>query len=143
MKAVDLGVWRLASPALDLAHVLYLCADQQTRDQHWDRLIGDYQHGLAEVLPAGKLPSAEAIIEELRSHSWYALTIAVFFIPAQQDYAQGCESFFEIIIRKGLMTQDTKPAQFAALLEEYEIGGPATTNAVLSIIKDMIDRGFV
>lgn len=143
MKAIDLGVWRLASPALDLAHVLYLCADQQTRDQHWDRLIADYQRGLAEVLPVAELPSAETILEELRSHSWYELMIATFFIPTQQDYAQDCESFFEAIIRKGLMTEDTKPEQFAALLEEYEIGGPAATKAVLSIIKDMIDRGFV
>lgn len=63
MKMIDLAACRVASPILDLSSVLYLNADQSTRNLHWHHLIDSYHGGLRQVL-GDDAPSKESIAHE-------------------------------------------------------------------------------
>lgn len=47
LKMIDLATSTFSSPVLDLAPVLYMNANQETRDLYWDQLIDDYCDGLS------------------------------------------------------------------------------------------------
>lgn len=145
MKILDLGSWRLSSPALDLGHVLYIDADQEMRDRHWDDLMNDYFGGLADVLDDRDLPSRMQIMEEFRLNSWYAFLVASFFVVDRIAAAKKLPNIFEEISthHPHVLIANIPTEELQKLFEDQDVGGKKATETVLNVIKDMVDREFI
>lgn len=143
VKALDLGLWRFASPVLDLAHAMYMCADQQTRDQHWDDLISDYRRGLSDIVAADEVPSMDVILEEFRKHCWYGIMIASHYIRDQNACRKKSPRILDIFKGVNLLAENITSEEILRKIEDYELGGTVATEMVFSVIKDMIDRKFI
>lgn len=145
MKMLDLGLWRLSSPALDLVHLLYINADQPTRDKHWDDLMDEYFGGMADILAIDELPSRQQILEELRLHSWFAILIASFFVNSSIAPVFNLPNLFQAMainfphqLIANIPAEDLKK-----FFDNYDIGGEEANEALINIIKDMVDRKFI
>lgn len=145
MKMLDLGLWSLSSPALDLAHLLYVNADQEMRDRHWDDLMNEYFNGLADILAIHDVPSRLEIMEELRRSGWYAFLIASYFIVNRIAAATNLPNIFEEIQSHypNVRLVNVSTEEMQKLFENNDVGGKRATDAVLNVLKDMIDRKFI
>lgn len=142
-KMIDLATPRLASPAIDLGGVLYLNADQQTRNQHWDRLIDAYYEGLIEVFGRDEMPSRDSILNEFKVRALYAYFIASYFLPRVLGCDLGKPDFFELVPPEYASNRevDLPNNVYQKICEIW--GGEETTEALADILRDMIDRGFI
>lgn len=145
LKIFDLGLSHLASPVLDVAYVMYLCADQQTRDDHWHDLMADYRSGLAEILPVDDMPSEEEMLQEFQKHCWFAVMTATYLISDRYAFDAKTPRYLNIISERypNKPISDLSVENIRVILVEYEFGGVEATQAILNVMKDMIDRGFL
>lgn len=145
LKVFDLGMWRLASPVLDVAYVMYLCADQRTRDEHWHHLMADYRSGLAEILPVDDVPSEEQLLREFQKHCWFEVMSATYLIPDMYTLDAKTSRLFDVLVERypNRSMVDLSTEDIRKILAEFEFGGVEATRAILDVIKDMLDRGFL
>lgn len=145
MKMLDLGLWRLSSPVLDLGHLLYVNSDQEMRDKHWDDLMNEYFNGLADVLAIQDLPSRLKIMEEFRLSGWYAFLIVSFFIVNKIAAATNLPNIFEEIWNHypDVSVVNIPAEDLQKLFENNDVGGTRATEAAINVLKDMVDRKFI
>lgn len=143
LKMIDVATARLSSPVIDLSGLLYLNANQETRDQHWDRLIDSYYVGLSEVFGADAVPSKVSIMKEFKNKVIYAYYIASYFLPRVISLDLGKPDFEELLPEQYSTVPESEiPADIIEGV--YQIwGGEESTEALVNILKDMIDRGFI
>ncbi|KAK7580028.1 hypothetical protein V9T40_000657 [Parthenolecanium corni] len=145
LKMFDFSSSSLSSPVLDLASLLYLNANQETRDVCFDQLIDDYCDSLSSLpIPIKKLPSRDVIITELQSKAFYAYIIASFFLPFLVAEDLGMGSFHQFL-----------PPKYVHYDKFLELPIDVRTNVILNwggqtcaqyladILKDMLKRGFI
>ncbi|XKL65614.1 hypothetical protein PGB90_009034 [Kerria lacca] len=65
LKLLDWQTCHFASLAVDILVVLYLNADQETRDKYWDNLIDVYYSSLNETF-GNEVPSKESIYKDIK-----------------------------------------------------------------------------
>lgn len=143
LKMIDLATARLASPVIDLCGVLYINADQETRNQHWDRLIDAYYEGLIEAFGRDVVPTKDSIMNEFKVKSLYAYFIASFFLPRIISMDLGKPDFNELLPEEYSSSPEKElpPDVYLKVCEVW--GGEETTEALANILRDMIDRGFI
>lgn len=143
VRVLDVGLWRMASPVLDLAHILYVGTDQQTRDQHWDDLMAEYYRGMVEIAGVDEIPVMEAIVEDFKKYGWYEIMLGAHTIRDQQARFENSTRFFDVFGGVNLRTDDISTEEIRKKLEENEIGGATATEMIFNIIKDMMARNFI
>lgn len=139
LKLVDLAAWRLASPVVDLALVLYLNANQGMRNEHWDDLIDEYYSALKGTFPQCKVPSKESLLKEFDKKSMFAYFVASYFLPPLicKDYNVPPQEAFPL-------DQFNSETPMSKLMKQLEIaGGELATESLADILRDLMDRGFV
>ncbi|XP_065224227.1 uncharacterized protein LOC135848275 [Planococcus citri] len=138
LMIIDMATLRYGSPVLDLATVLYMNADQETRDKYWDSLTDDYYTALKETFVENEVPSKNEILAEFIDKSFFAYLIAADFlmhlIAADNNEFFGVD-FYEV--RPDTITRED------AIEFELKLGGKLATEAMSNILKDMIKRGFI
>lgn len=146
MLIIDMATCRIASPVIDLVTVLYINADQATRDKYWDNLIDEYYSALKETFKENKIPSKEAIMLEFVGKSFYGYVVAAYFLPsliADDNKIPNLADVDPEIARKFLefkMEEIPEEMWIELFLSE---GGEQGTRALKDILEDMIDRGFI
>ncbi len=142
-KIIDMATCVLASPVVDLAQVLYLNADQTTREQRWDDLINEYYKGLTENFQDVATPSREDILAQFRGKSLVAYFVASYFLRVtwSADYEQK-HLRDHIPDKYKNVSMEVIPQDELNIIFE-KIGGPAAAEAVKNVLKDILDRGFV
>lgn len=143
IKLIDLATYRIASPVVDLALVLYMNADQNTRDQHWDALINEYYTALRTTFPNNEnIPSKEEILSDFVGKAFYAYLVASYFLPGLIAADNGIVCTAEMppeLLQCGLHELPAEEMVKICLIE----GGEKATAALSDIVKDMMDRGFI
>lgn len=140
MKIVDLAACRQTSPAVDLALVLYINSDQNTRDEYFDQLVDEYYTALKKTFPRNKaIPNKHQIQAELKSKSFYAYLVASYFQPHLIAEDKQMPSFYDFLPENfdGEFTVDLHSS--IGML----VGDSVATQSLSDILKDMIDRGFI
>ncbi len=143
VKVIDFANCGIASPALDLALLLYLNADQPMRDEHWDDLLDQYHIGLRETFPDLKVPSKEQILGEFRKNSFLAYIVASVFLGrliAEDNGMPSEEDSLPEEYRQVPYWEVPKEEKLKAL---DNIGGTLAKEALTNILKDLIDREFI
>ncbi|KAK7580039.1 hypothetical protein V9T40_000668 [Parthenolecanium corni] len=145
LKMFDLSISTFSSPALDLALVLYINANQETRDLFWDQLIDDYCDGLSSLpIPVTKLPSRDTIIKELQSKAFYSYIIASFFLPILVAEDLKLESFQQLLPPEYALCNNSSELPVNVLRDVgLKIGGETATRHLVDILKDMLNRGII
>ncbi|XP_065223461.1 uncharacterized protein LOC135847723 [Planococcus citri] len=143
---IDMATYRYASPVIDLAIVLYINTDQETRSKYWDKLIDEYYTALKGKFPENEIPSKCTIMSDFVGRSFYAYLVASFFlksmfahdnnIPLPQDFDPDTARKYN----EGKYNEIPEEMQFKLCLS---IGGKKCTQALKDILGDMIDRGFI
>lgn len=142
LKIIDLVSFKFTSPVVDLSLVLYLNADQQMRDKHWDDLINEYYESLSETF-VGEVPSKEAILNEFKTKSLFAYFVASYFLVRTINSDLKLPNFKEFVPMKyrEYAYSDLPVDLHVSFLQKA--GGPKATEALANILKDIIDRGFI
>lgn len=83
--AYDMAAVRYGSPAIDLSLFLYLNADRQTRDDHWDELLDAYCATLAMDAGDVPVPDRDQLDAEMREHGFYGLVHVSYFVHIMLD----------------------------------------------------------
>ncbi|KAK7580038.1 hypothetical protein V9T40_000667 [Parthenolecanium corni] len=145
LKIFDLATNTFSSPVLDLALVLYMNANQETRDLYWNQLVDDYCDGLSSLpIPVRKLPSRDVVTKELQSKAFYAYIIASFYLNILVAEDLGLGSFHQY-----LPPEYAHCKNFAELPVKIQVdidlksGGEITSQHLGDILKDMLKRGFI
>ncbi|XP_065224560.1 uncharacterized protein LOC135848557 [Planococcus citri] len=145
---IDMATYRYASPVIDLLHVLYMNADQATRDKYWDKLIDEYYTALKETFPDNEVPSKSTIMSDFIGRSFYVYLVASYFLPRLMEYDYDIPlpqdtDLDPDIARKYRERKFTEiPIEMWAKLLLL-IGGEKSTQALRDILQDMIDRKFI
>ncbi len=127
-KIMDLGNCRLASPAVDLAWLLFSNANRQMKTQRWDDLLDVYYAALAKNSPFEGLPSRESIARAVPQKS------------VMNCYAAAtCAPFVEAIQGGKVEAKKNAVNSMQAVLE---IGNMADPNLRLEILKDYLDKSM-
>ncbi|XP_065212101.1 uncharacterized protein LOC135839818 [Planococcus citri] len=149
VKFIDLANSRYCSPIVDLATILYMNTDQNTRDLYWDELIDEYYNSLKNTFPENDLvPSEDQIMEQFKRKSLLGYLSVSFFIPYMLEYESNPRT-------------DWLTSLFSPEFEEYKelswwvVPGEISARVILKmakeervamvtdVLKDIIDRGFV
>ncbi|XKL64700.1 hypothetical protein PGB90_004786 [Kerria lacca] len=143
LKIIDLANCKMASPVVDLALLLYINSDQDTRKNHWHDLINEYYVALKETFPDVEVPTKEQILNEFRRKSFYVYFVASFFLGTlmADDYNLPGEK--ECLPEEFWYTSPKYIPKDIFIKGFVKIGGSLTTEALTNILKDMIDRGFI
>ncbi|XP_065222472.1 uncharacterized protein LOC135847021 [Planococcus citri] len=135
---IDMATLRYGSPVLDLASVLYINADQDTRDKHWDALIDAYYAALKDTFVENEIPSKNEILSEFIDKSFFvyliASTFVMFLMAADNDD-------LPIDTNDGFHPETI--TREIAIECHLKLGGKPATQALSNILTDMIDRGFI
>ncbi|XP_065222470.1 uncharacterized protein LOC135847020 [Planococcus citri] len=135
---VDMATFRYGSPVIDLAIVLYMNADQDTRNMYWDSLIDEYYTALKETFVESEIPSKTEILAEFIDKSIYGYLIAADFLAYLMADDDDDSPLVDVL--------DMHPENMtveSVIEREFTIGGKPATEAMGNILKDMIDRGFI
>ncbi|XP_065222469.1 uncharacterized protein LOC135847019 [Planococcus citri] len=134
---IDMATFRYGSPVIDLAKVLYVNADQDTRDKHWDSLVNEYYTALKETFVENEIPSKNEILSEFIDKSIFAYVLASFFLQLLITNDNG------ILIRNASEYHSENETTESVIEEVLHNGGEPATRALSNILKDMIDRKFI
>lgn len=123
-RPVDLVIldWQtceLNLPGLDVLLVLYVSADQRTRDEHWHSLLEEYHRGLSETFPELSVPGVNKLMKNMEGRLALVLLVAGYRIPHPSFSVRGKNNC-------------CKPAS---------VDGYA--DPLTDVLKDMIDRGLL
>jgi len=77
--AFDMATIRYGSPVLDLSFFLYMNADRQTRDNHWDELLDVHCSTLAADAGDVPVPGRDQLDAEVREYGFYGLVHVSYF----------------------------------------------------------------
>ncbi|XP_065214058.1 uncharacterized protein LOC135841157 [Planococcus citri] len=146
MLMIDMATCRYGSPVIDLVSVLYINADQATRNKYWDELIDEYYTALKKTFPDNQVPSKNAILSEFVGKSFYGYIVAAYFLPSliADDYKipYPPEMDPEICRKFDEFNFEEVPREMWMKLFLL-VGGDLGTQALKDILQDMIDRGFI
>ncbi|KAK7574007.1 hypothetical protein V9T40_011198 [Parthenolecanium corni] len=145
LKMIDMATCRIASPVIDLSLVLYLNADQQTRSQHWNRLIDAYYEGLCQLFGGLGVPSKESILKEFTYNTLYGYFIASHCLISLIEFDRG---------NKEWDLRDFLPTEYARIslgqIPENimrdsinQMCSEDSAEVMADILRDMIDRNFI
>ncbi|XP_065215219.1 uncharacterized protein LOC135841926 [Planococcus citri] len=147
VKFFDLPCCRYCSPIIDLALILYMNTDQKTRDLYWNELIDVYCSSLQEPFPDVQVPSKEQVVEEFKINSLNAFLAVAFFLPQMMRL----DEIPNYDIRNYYLPElaefvDASWFDIPSDLERVawkKVRKPHHEQAVLEVLKDIIDRGYV
>lgn len=93
----DMATVRYGSPAIDLSFILYLNADRQTRNDHWDALLDVYCTTLAEEAGDVPVPNRNQIDAEMLECGFSGLVHVSFFarVMLEENLMLDCNSFVD------------------------------------------------
>jgi len=146
LKLVDLANSRFASPVIDVALALYINADQKMRDENWENLIDEYYGAVQNTFSSTKVPSKSSILEEFKTNSMNAYFVASIFLPSLvADDNDDMPKMADLVPEeyKNALTTEIPIQIVKEMAESKEEGGSKATAALVNILKDIIDRGFV
>lgn len=139
MKIIDLAMATLSSPVIDLSFLLYINADQETRDLYWDKLIDEYCNGLSSLsVEVKSLPTRDDIIKEFHTKAFYAYLVAAIFLAflLVEDMGQHIPSEY--------LDYELSEIPEDILVDMImNLAGETGTKALGDILKDMLKRGFL
>ncbi len=121
MKILDWQTWVLTSFAVDVLFLLYADADQVTRENHWDELIGEYHGSLRGTFANIPIPSKELVLRELRTAIPFAVYGVVGRLPGPDN-----EEFGQV-------------PKIRAKIEKSE----DRADPLVDIFRDMVERGYL
>lgn len=95
--AYDMATMRYGSPVLDLSFFLYMNADRQTRDDHWDALLDVYCSTLAADAGDVPVPGRDQLDAEIREYGFYGLVHVSYFagIMLEETTQVDCSEYFD------------------------------------------------
>lgn len=143
MKMLDMASCRLASPVVDLALVLYMHTTQTMRDLYWDQLIDDYYTALKTTFPQTEVPSLQQIWREFQLRAFHVFFIAGFFLSSLIARDDNLPQIFDSWPEEYQNYEYAKIPPEVRCKAYFGLGGPKTTDALIDMLKDMIDRGLV
>ncbi|KAL6956582.1 WD repeat-containing protein 75, partial [Sarracenia purpurea var. burkii] len=149
VKFVDLANSRYCSPVVDLATILYMNTDQNTRNLYWNELIDTYYTSLKNTFPDNDLvPGKSQIMAQFRSKALLGYLSVSFFIPYMLEYESNPRSDWltslfspEFEQYKELSWFVTPGKVSACVILKMAI--EQRVELVVDVLKDIIDRGFV
>lgn len=107
----DMATMRYGSPAIDLSFILYMNANRQTLNDHWDALLDLYCATLAEEAGDVPVPNRNQIDAEMRECGFSGLVHVSFFarvmleenlMPDNSAFADADDStFLELLSSNG------------------------------------------
>lgn len=77
--AFDMATIRYGSPVLDLSFFLYLNADRQTLDEHWNELLDMYCSMLVTYSGDAPVPGRDQLNAEIGKYGFYGLVHVSYF----------------------------------------------------------------
>ncbi len=143
LKIIDMANCALASPVVDLALVLYVNADQEMRDDHWDDLMDEYHAGLEEYFPDQNLPSRRDILAQFEDKSFIGYIVASYFLRHLINMDNNSESYHDRLPQKYKNVPHEDIPQDDLFTIVRDMGGSLNEKALSDILKDMLDRNFI
>ncbi|XP_065224374.1 uncharacterized protein LOC135848402 [Planococcus citri] len=143
---IDMATCRYASPVIDLTIVLYLNADQATRNKYWDKLIDEYYTALQGTFPENKVPSKSEIMSNFVGTSFYAYLVASYFLPRlmEIDYKIPLPPDVDPDVARSYRERKFHEISMEMWYRLTKvIGGERSTQELYNVLLDMIDRGFI
>ncbi|XP_065203385.1 uncharacterized protein LOC135833471 [Planococcus citri] len=145
---LDMATCRYGSPVIDLVTVMYLNADQEMRNKHWNDLIDEYYTSMKETFPDNRIPTKDEILSEFIGKSFYGYLVASYFSPhlIADDNKIRCTNLDECLQQPD---EDSTPAKAETSVVDKIIkltlraGGDEATRALSDILRDLIDRCFI
>lgn len=114
---VDWQTCRMNLAGVDILLALYTDANQETRDEHWDRLLEEYHRSLSQTFPEIQVPSVDEMMQNVKMKLGLVLLVVGSRIPHQCFSAYG-----KIKFRK------------TESFDEY------ADDPLTDVLKDMMDR---
>lgn len=150
VKFIDVANLRYCSPVVDLANLLYMNTDQETRNEHWDGLIDAYYESLVDTLgDCVWIPTKQQVVREFRRNSLAVYLLTLFFVPFMLELERNsrAEWYEELWIPEyaeyaGRGLRDT-PGYVTAGVMIKLLQKSDHTEKVLEILKDILSRDYV
>ncbi|XP_065214960.1 uncharacterized protein LOC135841743 [Planococcus citri] len=149
VKFIDLGNMRYCSPAIDLGLILYMNAEQTTRDEYWDALIDMYYDSLKNAFPCNNsIPSKNEILLEFKHNVLASCFLLASFLP----WMLAVEETGNPLCVLDLFSpeyEEYKHLPLPSLPTDVHVNItkklflPHRTERVLQNFRDIIKRGFV
>ncbi|XP_065217234.1 uncharacterized protein LOC135843325 [Planococcus citri] len=142
---LDMARYRYGSPVIDLVTVMYLHADQEMRNKHWNDLVDEYYTSLKETFPENPVPSKDEILSEFVEKSFFGYFVASYFLPLliADDNNTHSADVYECLSASDEVSPsiDTLVDSMTKIL--LAEGGNEASQVLGDILRDLIDRGFI
>lgn len=125
VRFFDIATSRCASPAIDIAFILFLNSSQELRRNHWNDLLETYHKALSNASSTVKMPSLEDIKESVRMKGSWALVHCSFFLP--------------IVLFGGPVNFDEMTDE-EIFHENLNRGGEEGTKILNELVEEMVER---
>ncbi|XP_065214959.1 uncharacterized protein LOC135841742 [Planococcus citri] len=149
VKFIDLGNMRYCSPVTDLGLILYMNADQTTREEYWDALIDAYYDSMKNTFPKNdSIPSKDEILLEFKHNVLAPCLLLSSFLPYMMAIEEHNRSL-STVDEFSQEYEDYKDTSFFSSSTDVIVNNtiklfrPHRTERVLQILRDVINRGFI
>lgn len=122
---------RYASPAVDLSFFLYMNTSAADRAARWGDFVAAYVTGVASTAPPAARLTAADVHAEMRARAVYGYAHCSFFVPATVDPRPPDVQWLTTCTHAERVT------------EINGSGGPEADAVLASIVRHMVDRGYV
>jgi hypothetical protein len=148
VKFTDFQNVHYASPAVDLSLLLFLNASPELRAESWVHLFSAYHRTLLKAVSEfldcpekALLPeySIEAFEEEFSRHAVYGYILAAGFVTSALSKGVHIHKMFEMF-KDGLNSRENIDK---CIRENLKLEGEEVTYRLVSLIKELVDKGYL
>ncbi|KAK3915344.1 LOW QUALITY PROTEIN: putative oxidoreductase dhs-27 [Frankliniella fusca] len=133
---LDFQISRYAPPVLDIAYLIFCCTTREFRDEHLDRLLGEYHDQLSANLRRFAIPDKvypkKTMEKQMRERMCFGFGMAAMTVPlflADSDEIPDMDEQFD----KGTEIDMTIESRNA----------PERNKRIADVLEEMIDRGWL